>query len=78
MTSQIQLPSGLALALKFKLISEHNVALVICDMQERFRSSIPDFSAIATNCRLMLKCADILRIPIIVAEMYPKGKRDLN
>jgi len=68
-----QMTSGIELALKMKNMSSDNVVLVICDMQERFRSSIPDFSNILYNCRLMLKCANILNIPIVVAEMYPKG-----
>ena len=48
-------------------------ALTIIDMQEAFRSKIPDFSEVAERIATMVKAATLLRLPIIVTEQYPKG-----
>ncbi|HEX8129972.1 MAG TPA: hydrolase [Pyrinomonadaceae bacterium] len=48
-------------------------ALVIIDMQEAFRSSIPDFAEVAASVALMAHAAQLLGLPVLVTEQYPKG-----
>ena len=48
-------------------------ALVIIDMQEAFRSSMNDFAEVAVRIALMAHAAQLLGIPIVVTEQYPKG-----
>jgi nicotinamidase-related amidase len=48
-------------------------ALAIIDMQEAFRTQIPDFSKIAERIALMVQGAKLLGLPIVVTEQYPKG-----
>uniref|UniRef100_A0A915JAT1 phosphoacetylglucosamine mutase n=1 Tax=Romanomermis culicivorax TaxID=13658 RepID=A0A915JAT1_ROMCU len=64
--------NGLELALKMKNLKADNAALLICDMQEKFRNVIPDFKSITTTCQRAIKCAQVLGIPCIVAELYPE------
>ena len=47
--------------------------LVVVDLQEAFRSPIPDFGDIAFNTSTVVRGFQILEIPIIVTEQYPKG-----
>jgi nicotinamidase-related amidase len=48
-------------------------ALVIIDMQEAFRASIPDFAEMAARIALMAHAARLLNVPVLVTEQYPKG-----
>ena len=48
-------------------------ALVIIDMQEAFRSVIPDFVETAARIALLTNAARLLEIPTIVTEQYPRG-----
>lgn len=48
-------------------------ALLIIDMQEAFRASIPDFEQIARRTATMVEGAKLLKLPILVTEQYPKG-----
>ncbi|HEX8143147.1 MAG TPA: hydrolase [Pyrinomonadaceae bacterium] len=48
-------------------------ALVIIDMQEAFRASISDFAETAARIALVAHAAQLLRVPVIVTEQYPKG-----
>src|SRR4051812_18506635 len=48
-------------------------ALLIIDMQEAFRTSISDFTAIAGRIAVMVEGAKLLGLPMLVTEQYPKG-----
>lgn len=48
-------------------------AVTVIDMQEAFRTKIPDFSEVAERIATMVKAAKLLQLPIIVTEQYPKG-----
>ena len=48
-------------------------AFVIIDMQEAFRSSISDFTDTAARVALMAHAAQLLGVPVVVTEQYPKG-----
>ncbi|CAK9301785.1 unnamed protein product [Gordionus sp. m RMFG-2023] len=50
-----------------------NSALFICDLQEKFRSTIQNFSDVVINSKKLIDVAKILQIPIIATEQYPKG-----
>ncbi|MCA1592641.1 MAG: hydrolase [Acidobacteria bacterium] len=48
-------------------------ALVIIDMQESFREAIPDFADTSARIALFAHAAQLLNVPIVVTEQYPKG-----
>lgn len=48
-------------------------ALVIIDMQEAFRSSIHDFAETAARIALVAHAAQLLNVPVLITEQYPKG-----
>jgi len=48
-------------------------ALAVIDMQESFRNAIPDFAEVAARCALVAHAAQLLRVPVVVTEQYPKG-----
>jgi len=48
-------------------------ALLICDIQERFRTTIHKFPAVVAGSRRMGEAAKLLGIPTIITEQYPKG-----
>jgi nicotinamidase-related amidase len=48
-------------------------ALLIIDVQEAFRASMSDFEQLAKRIAIAAKGAQILGLPIIVTEQYPKG-----
>ena len=48
-------------------------ALVIVDMQEAFRTAISDFAETSARIALFAHAAQLLEVPIIVTEQYPKG-----
>ena len=56
-----------------KLVSSRT-ALFVCDMQEKFRSSISHFNAITNVCGRLIAASKMLKVPVVVTEMYPKGK----
>jgi nicotinamidase-related amidase len=47
--------------------------LVIIDMQESFRSHISDFAETAVRIALVAHAAQLLKVPLIVTEQYPRG-----
>jgi nicotinamidase-related amidase len=56
-----------------KILDVNHSAFVIIDVQEGFRSIIPNFAEIAANIERFLQGAKILDVPVIVTEQYPKG-----
>jgi nicotinamidase-related amidase len=50
-----------------------HTALAIIDMQEAFRSQISDFVETAARIALVAHAAQLLNVPIIVTEQYPRG-----
>lgn len=47
--------------------------LVVVDIQEGFRNAIPDFALIASRASIAVRGFQILGVPMIVTEQYPKG-----
>lgn len=56
-----------------KTLDISNSILVIVDVQEAFRSAIPDFALIASRIAMAVRGFEILGVPIVVTEQYPKG-----
>jgi len=54
-------------------LKPETTALMICDIQERFRDVIHKFPAVVSGSRRMGEAAKMLSIPTIVTEQYPKG-----
>src|ERR671928_5851 len=48
-------------------------ALVVIDMQEGFRTVIADFTETAARIARMCAAAQLLNVPVLVTEQYPKG-----
>lgn len=56
-----------------KILDANKTALVVVDFQEAFRSPINDFAQIAARISIAVRGFQILNLPIIIAEQYPKG-----
>lgn len=54
-------------------LESSRTALVVVDIQEAFRSAIPEFALIASRAAMAVRGFRLLNIPIIVTEQYPKG-----
>lgn len=56
-----------------KTLNKDKTVLVVIDMQEAFRASISDFPQIASRISMAIRGFQILGLPVIVTEQYPKG-----
>ena len=56
-----------------KILDIEKTALVVVDLQEAFRSVISDFAMIASRASIAVRGFQILNLPVIVTEQYPKG-----
>ena len=48
-------------------------ALLVVDIQEGFRSAIPDFAVVASRASIAVRGFQVLDLPVFVTEQYPKG-----
>ena len=55
------------------LLDSSTAALVVVDIQEAFRDVIPDFVTIAQRASIAVRGFQILGVPVVVTEQYPKG-----
>jgi nicotinamidase-related amidase len=55
------------------LLDPARVALVVVDVQEAFRAAVLDFERVAVNTGVLVEAADIIGIPVLVTEQYPRG-----
>lgn len=56
-----------------KLLNISHTALVVIDLQEAFRSAIPEFPNVVSRAAMAVRGFQILNVPVIVTEQYPKG-----
>ena len=56
-----------------KILDITKTALVVIDLQEAFRSAIPEFPQVASRASMAVRGFQILNVPVIVTEQYPKG-----
>jgi nicotinamidase-related amidase len=55
------------------ILDPSHTALIVIDMQEAFRHSISNFAEVAANIALFAHATQLLNVPAIVTEQYPKG-----
>ena len=56
-----------------RILDKDKTALVVVDLQEAFRSAIPEFDLIVSRASIAVRGFQILNLPIIITEQYPKG-----
>ena len=56
-----------------RILDRDKTALVIVDIQEAFRSAIPEFPQIASRISIAVRGFQVLNLPVIITEQYPKG-----
>jgi nicotinamidase-related amidase len=56
-----------------KILDITKTALVVIDLQEAFRSAIPEFPQMASRASMAVRGFQILNVPVVVTEQYPKG-----
>jgi nicotinamidase-related amidase len=61
------------MAQRIAQLSRQKSLLLLCDMQEKFRTTIKYFPQIIETSNKLLQTCKILDIPYIVTEQYPKG-----
>lgn len=54
-------------------LRREQTALAVIDMQDGFRPTIADFDAVAARIGTAVAAAQILRVPVVVTEQYPRG-----
>ena len=54
-------------------LDAERTALVVVDVQESFRNAVSDFAETAARIALFAHGAQLLGVPLIVTEQYPKG-----
>ena len=54
-------------------LERERAALVVIDMQEAFRAAVADFADTAARVALVAHAAQLLGVPVVVTEQYPKG-----
>ena len=64
---------AMASAVRLARLKPETTVLLICDVQEKFRSGIQGFAAVVSGSQRMLRAAGELKVPAIVTEQYPKG-----
>ncbi len=58
---------------KLGMIDRKKTAFVLVDIQEKFAPAIKDVNEVIKNSNILIKTSEILNIPLIVTEQYPKG-----
>jgi nicotinamidase-related amidase len=56
-----------------QLMSSGDSALLVVDVQERLLPFIGSRDVLIDRCRLLIRCAKVLGIPVLATEQYPKG-----
>jgi nicotinamidase-related amidase len=54
-------------------ITASNAVIMVCDVQERFRDIIWQFASVVRTSKLMIDAANVLQVPVIATEQYPKA-----
>ncbi len=55
------------------LLRSENSLLLLVDIQERFRASIPGFDGVVRRSAILVKAAARLGVPVLASEQYPKA-----
>ncbi|MBN2042226.1 MAG: hydrolase [Candidatus Aenigmarchaeota archaeon] len=55
------------------ILDRNKCALIVIDIQDRFKPVIHEMKRVIDNTEKLIKACQVLRIPIVVTEQYPKG-----
>ena len=55
------------------LLERNNTVFVLVDMQEKLLPAMYGADVLISNSNILVKAANVLKIPLIVTEQYPKG-----
>lgn len=55
------------------MMSSDDTALLVVDMQERLLPVIDQQASVVSRCKLLVRAAQIVQVPVLVTEQYPKG-----
>lgn len=55
------------------MIRREAAGIVLVDIQEKFAPAIKNINQVITKANILIKVAEILKIPLIVTEQYPQG-----
>lgn len=58
---------------KLGIIEKDKTAFVMIDIQDKFKPVIYEIDKVIKNTNILIKAAEILKIPLVVTEQYPKG-----
>ncbi len=56
-----------------RVLDLRRTALLVIDVQERFRAAMEGFDSMAAGCVRLIRAARLLGLPVLVTEQYPKG-----
>lgn len=56
-----------------RILDRDKAVLFVVDVQDRFSSHIFEFEEMCKNIEILIKAANILKVPVVVTEQYPKG-----
>jgi len=56
-----------------RILDRNKAALIVIDVQEAFRSVIPDFEKTARRAAIAVQGFRLLGLPVLITEQYPKG-----
>jgi nicotinamidase-related amidase len=56
-----------------RTLIRNKTALVVIDIQEAFRKSIPTIDKVIVNTSIAMRGFDMLNVPVVVTEQYPAG-----
>jgi nicotinamidase-related amidase len=55
------------------ILCNKETVFVLVDLQEAFAPVVKDFGKLVKNAQILVDAAQILKIPLLVTEQYPKG-----
>ncbi len=55
------------------VLAPASTALIVVDVQERFRDAMEDFEVMLQGCVRLVRTFRLLELPVLVTEQYPKG-----
>ena len=58
---------------KYGIINKDKTVFVMIDIQEKFLPAIHKINEVISNAKILVEASQILSIPLIVTEQYPKG-----
>ncbi len=68
-----RLTSAMRAKKNLKDLNANNTAIILVDIQEKLAPAMKNQLRSIKNTRILLKMAELLKIPVIVTEQYPKG-----